>query len=199
MSRFIETIRLEEGQLQLLSYHQQRLELALRDGLGMAEADIHLESMNIPAEFRKGIWKCRILYEQGIEKVEFLPHTPMQVHSLKLVRGEGLDYRHKYSDRSSLAALMEQREDCDDILIIRDGCLSDSYMANVVCWDGFHWHTPDTPLLPGCMRAYLLDQGKIREKRICEADLGRYQKFRLINALNRLEESPDIGIEEVRF
>jgi 4-amino-4-deoxychorismate lyase len=199
MSRFIETIRLEEGQWQLLPYHQKRLELALRDGLGWDEAHIHLESLKIPVEFHKGIWKCRILYEYRIEKVEFFPHSPMQVRSLKVVHGAGLDYRHKYSDRSKLAALMEQRDDCDDILIIRDGCLSDSYMANVVCWDGSHWYTPDTPLLPGCMRAYLLDQGKIRTQHICESDLGKYQKFRLINALNRLEESPDIGMEQVRF
>ena len=98
-----------------------------------------------------------------------------------------------------LARLMEQRGACEDILIIQDGCLTDSYMANVLCWDGQHWDTPDTPLLPGCMRAYLLYQGRIRENRIREQDLASYQQFRLVNALNGMDESPDIPLERVSF
>jgi len=89
------------------------------------------------------------------------------------------------------------RRECDDILIVKNGCLADSYFANVALWDGAGWATPDTPLLPGTMRASLLAAGQITEKHILAEHLDHYQTIRLINAMNSLHESADIPIENI--
>jgi len=75
--------------------------------------------------------------------------------------------------------------------------VSDSFYANTAFWDGRAWSTPDTPLLAGTMRAYLLDQGLLREERIRPEDLGKFLKVRLINAMNDLQEGPEISMDRV--
>jgi len=57
--------------------------------------------------------------------------------------------------------------------------------------------TPDTPLLPGTMRASLLAKGLIRESRITPENLHSYQKLKLINAMNDLKHAPEIPIESI--
>ncbi len=50
----------------------------------------------------------------------------------------------------------------DDILIIRDGLLTDTSICNVALWNGTSWITPARPLFSGTMRAYLLDKGLVQ-------------------------------------
>jgi len=69
---------------------------------------------------------------------------------------------------------------------------TDSYVANVVFWNGHEWHTPLHPLLPGTMRASLLAQGAVRTAIITTDTLARYKKFKLINAFHSLDEAPEL-------
>ena len=130
--------------------------------------------------------------------MEFHPHSPLQVNTLQLIRSGPLDYAYKYEDRRALQALYEQRGDCDDILIIVEGKLTDSFYANVALWDGSQWYTPDSPLLPGTMRASLLEKGLLIARTIREKDLWDFLNIRLINALNPLEEGRDIPVSAIR-
>ncbi|MBE9518945.1 MAG: aminotransferase class IV, partial [Bacteroidetes bacterium] len=132
-----------------------------------------------------------------IELIEFEPYQAQKVRSLKMVYSDSIDYRFKYADRSELEILFQQRGDCDDILVVKKACVSDSFYANVVFWDGLAWVTPDTPLLPGTMRASLLADGLIQESRITPEDLHRYQKLKLINAMNDLRNAPEIPLESI--
>ncbi len=61
------------------------------------------------------------------------------------------------------------------------------------------WVTPDTPLLPGTMRASLLDSGTISVSRITLDDLNKFQTIRLINAMNNFHDANEIPIEAVIF
>jgi 4-amino-4-deoxychorismate lyase len=93
--------------------------------------------------------------------------------------------------------LFELRGNCDDIIIVQNECLTDSYTANLVLYNGKNWITPDTPLLAGTQRARLLKEGKIFEGAVKIHDLPKYSKAGLINALNNLEEMPVIEIENI--
>ncbi len=128
---------------------------------------------------------------------EFIPHEYRPVKSLKLVENNEIDYHFKYSDREKLNLLFELRGNCDDILIVKNGLITDSFVANVVLFDGLSWWTPDTPLLPGTQRSRLLQQKKIGKCRITPADLSKYQKIGLINAMQDLEEMPVIVINKI--
>ena len=135
--------------------------------------------------------------QQVIELIEFEPHQHRRVESLKLVHADEIDYRYKYADRSKLQSLYLQRGDCDDILIVKKGRLSDSFYANVIFRKGNDWITPDTPLLPGTMRASLLNRGLIREESLKPDDLSLFQGIKLINALHDIHNTIELPMEAI--
>lgn len=199
MSLYIETIKLQDGKLNNLGYHQQRFEKTRSRELGRRRHPDLRQVIQVPDGLDRGLLKCRVVYGKEIERIEFEPHGKRKVNSLKLVVSDTLSYGYKYFDRSSLDLLLNLKGTCDDILIVKQGCITDSYAANVVFWDGYSWYTPDTPLLPGTMRAALIDQGVIRQIRVTPDDLPKYQMVRLINALNTLQEGPEISVEAIKY
>jgi len=199
MSRFIETIQLYNGELLRLEFHQKRFERTRSEALGVKSHPQLGELIRVPPGLELGKLKCRVSYQKEIELIEFEPYRAQMVRSLKMVYSDSIDYRFKYADRSELEILFQQRSDCDDILVVKKACVSDSFYANVVFWDGLAWVTPDTPLLPGTMRASLLADGLIKESRITVEDLSRYLKLKLINAMNDLQNAPEISLESIKF
>lgn len=73
--------------------------------------------------------------------------------------------------------------EADDICIVRDGLLTDASICNIALWNGSQWITPASPLLPGTMRASLLDTTKIIPGDIRPDDLLDYSRIRLFNAM----------------
>lgn len=194
----IETIKCSNGRLQDLSYHQNRFNLVRKELFGVTEL-ISLDSaIQIPDNAFVGLFRCRVLYSKEVEKIEFLPHTYRTVNSLKLVEDNRIDYHLKYANRERLTQLFEQRGNCDDILIVKNGCITDSYTANPIFYDGATWWTPDTPLLPGTQRTRLIEEGKIEVCRITPDNLTKYTKVGLINAMQDLESMPVIPISEIK-
>lgn len=197
MSQFIETIQLLQGKLRNLEFHQERFERTRRELLGIRNHPRLAEVICVPEGLDQGMLKCRVSYSQVIDLIEFEPHQNRRVESLKLVHADEIDYGYKYADRSKLESLYLQRGDCDDILIVKKGRLSDSFYANVIFRKGNDWITPDTPLLPGTMRASLLNRGLIREESVKPDDLSHYQGIKLINALHDLQSTIEIPMEAI--
>jgi 4-amino-4-deoxychorismate lyase len=197
MYQFIETIQLFQGALLNLEFHQVRFERTRRKVLGLKHHPRLAEAIMIPEGLNKGQIKCRVSYGKVIGLIEFEPQPERKINSLKLVHSDSIDYEFKYTDRSELESLFMQRGDCDDILVIKKGYVTDSLYANVVFWDGDVWITPDTPLLEGCMRASLLNKGMIIEDRVTPDDLNKYEKLKLISAMNDLQLAPEIPIDSI--
>ena len=131
-------------------------------------------------------------YTREVLKVEYVPYRMRQVHSLRLVTCDEIDYSYKSTDRQCLNDLFAQRAGHDDILIIRDGLLTDTSICNVALWNGTSWITPARPLLCGTMRAYLLDKGLVQAGDIPVGDLPKYTRIRLFNALIGFGEIDEI-------
>ena len=199
MSPFIETINLLDGELKNLQYHQERFERTRSQNLRMSNHPKLSRVIQIPNGLDLGNYKCRVVYGKEIERIEFEPHLSKAIGSLKLVYSDTISYGYKSADRSALDLLFSLRGNCDDMLIVKNGCITDSYTANVFFWNGIDWYTPDTPLLPGTMRAYLLDDGSVHEERITPDDLSKFHKIRLINAMNDLNEGQELPIEAVKY
>ena len=193
----IETIKCLDDQLCNLEFHQRRFSKARNEYFGATDPILLKDILQVPEECNSGLFRCRVLYAETIEKIEFLPHHYRPVKSLKLVEDNEIDYHLKYADRERLNQLFEQRGHCDDILIVKKGCITDSYTANPVFWDGSTWWTPDTPLLPGTQRARLLEEGRIKVCRITPADLPKYFKVGLINAMQDLEGMPVVETDAI--
>lgn len=197
MCQLIETIRVTNGITENLNYHQDRMNDSFLNVFSSSRSfnlEEYLSKIKMPND---GIYKCRVHYdEQNIEhqisKYEF-----PKIKSLKMVFDDSIDYTYKYADRNELEILFSMREQCDDILIIKNGFVTDSYFANVVFYDGKHYFTPRYPLLKGTKRAKYLCEGIIIEAYISVGDLINYKYAKLINAMIDIEDLPKIDIDKI--
>lgn len=197
MSQYFESIQLLNGELMNLEFHQERFERTRSETMGLKLHPQLSDAILIPDGLEQSLLKCRVVYEKEIIRIEYEPQTVRKVRSLKLVYSDFIEYGFKYTDRSELERLFNQRGDCDDILVVKNGCITDSFYANVVFGDGDRWITPDTPLLPGTMRASLLRKGSIGINRITPEDLAGFQALKLINAMNNLQQAPELPIDSI--
>lgn len=181
MCPFIETIRIEDGKIYNINYHTERCNRT-RAAFWQDVADIDLGEFISPQSL-EGIWKCRIAYGKAIEEITYVPYQRRKVSSLRLVTSDTIDYTYKSTNREELNILYAQRETADDVLIVRNGYLTDTSIANVALYDGKMWYTPSHPLLRGTKRAELLDRQLIVEKDISQTHLGEYSKVMLFNAM----------------
>lgn len=181
MCRFIESIRIEDGRICRLRQHMERCNRT-RAAFWKEEPPVDLKQVvAVPSE--KGIFKCRIVYGREIEEVTYTPYQMRQVNTLRLVVDDAVDYTYKSTDREGLNRLYARRDGADDVLIVKDGRLTDTSIGNVAFFDGQKWYTPLHPLLKGTMRAFLIERQVIEEKDILVADLGRYSKIMIFNAM----------------
>lgn len=197
MCRLLETIKLKNGKLENLFYHNLRMNAAKAE-LYNANAGIRIEEeIRIPEEFKKGLYRCRVTYSRTIDEIVFVPVQPRSFHRLKTVHHNRIDYHLKFADRSILNELYAQRGNADEIMIIKNGLVTDCTIGNLVFFNGSEWVTPDTPLLKGTQRQALLDRQLIREKKIGETDLPLFQKVGIINAFFDLNNMPVIKNENI--
>jgi len=192
MCQLFETIKVQNRKLQNIDYHNDRFNRTRFKLFGFHEQVKLEEIIKLPVDLDDKIYKCRIIYSDKIEKIEFEPYSQKIIKSLKIIDCNNIGYNHKYFDRSKINELYEHRGDCDDILIIKNGFVTDTSFANIVFWDGSNWITPSTPLLTGTKRQKLIDLKVIIEKEIMVSDLQSFEKARIINAMIGLEDSPDI-------
>lgn len=185
MSRFIESLCCDHGEVKNIHWHQARVDKTFERFFSGVSFQLKKVIVDIPAE---GHYKCRIVYDQNIRTVHFQKYVARTIQSLKLVEADFIDYSFKYEDRTMLETLYHSREDCDDIIIVKNGLLTDSYYANLALFDGDKWYTPKEPLLSGTKRAAYLHEGLINEALISPKDLKSFQSVSLINAMLDLGE-----------
>lgn len=179
----IEAIAWRDGKAERLIYHQKRVEEAFRvlfpDKQPFMLKEL-LQSVDGPGT---GLYKLRLEYgvEPGI--MEFQEYRMRNVSSLQLV---GIDHEpmdYKAAERDYIDRAFSKRGLCDDVLMVRDGLLTDSSYANIALFDGKKWLSPRIPLLYGTRRAYLVDHGQIEPADIKADDLVQFQRIRLFNAM----------------
>jgi 4-amino-4-deoxychorismate lyase len=182
MSRLLETLQLKNGTLQNVEYHNRRMISSSRALFDLDKKTDLQNEVTIPPKYRTGIYKCRVVYNENIDTIEFIPYEIRPVLSLKIVHGE-IDYSHKFEDRSAIKGLFAKRENCDDILIIKNNIVTDTSYCNIVFYRDGKWFTPSSPLLKGTKREKHLDEGIINAEEITIKDIQHYTKACLINSM----------------
>ena len=175
----LETIKIEDGKIHNLSYHQDRCTKS-RQALFQSSNILDLSSL-IDAP-KTGLYRCRILYGEVLHSIEYIPYTPKEIQRLKIVSSD-IEYSLKYANRDALNALLESNKDVDEVIIEKDGYLTDTTISNIAFFDGKQWFTPVKPLLEGTMRAKLIDEGFLQPKEIKREDLYHYSQVALMNAM----------------
>ncbi len=175
----LETIRIEDGVIHNLRYHQQRCNKSRQILFDSHDVLDLFSCIDAP---KSGLYRCRILYAEHLHSIEYIPYTPKEIHSLKIVSSE-IEYSLKYANRDALNALLESNRDVDEVIIEKEGYLTDTTISNIAFFDGEQWVTPLTPLLEGTMRAKLIDEGFLHPKKIKREDLQNYSQVALMNAM----------------
>ena len=183
MCLLFETIKLQDGVFKLLDYHNNRMDSARQHFFRPAGPIDLKKELRVPENCKKGLFKCKVVYGKCIQDVSFSSYKNRDINALKLVDADGVDYPFKYVDRGALDKLTEGSDPGEEILIVKNGKITDTSYTNVCLWDGKKWLTPARPLLKGTKRQHYLDKGQVSGAEISVADLKKYEKISLINAM----------------
>lgn len=175
----LETIRVEDGKVHNLFYHQKRCDQSRQTLFGSKDTLELSSKITAPKE---GVYRCRIVYGEKLNSIEYIPYTPKEINSIKIVSSD-IKYTHKYANRDALDALRISHPNVDEVIIEQEGYLTDTTIANIAFYDGKQWITPKKPLLQGTMRAKLIKEGLLKTADISKEDLPGYTHVALINAM----------------
>lgn len=193
--KFIESLKLVGERFSNIELHQQRIDLTSK--VFSINSKIELKDISIPNFNDDLVRKCRIIYSKDDFSVSFSEYKQRKIENLKVVFDDTIDYSYKFENRDRLNSLFEDRGGCSDIIIVKNGCLTDTSFSNIVLFDGDKYFTPSSFLLNGNMRQKLLMDKIIIEKEIKLEDIHSFKKLYLINALNSLEDSLSINVENI--
>lgn len=187
--QYLETIKVLDGEFCHLKYHQKRLDKTVKN------SNIILKDILMPPSV--GLFRCRVIYDGRNYEVSYHPYKKKSIKTLKLVFDDDLSYSKKYYDRSSIDALLKQKSSCDDILIVKNGFITDTSIANIAFKYKNNWITPKKPLLEGTTRARLLESRKILEEDISIKDLENFTQVALMNAMIDFDIITQTNIEDI--
>lgn len=172
---YFETIKCDDYEVFNLEYHTNRV----ANTIGL---NINLQEYIYPPS--NELLRCKLIYdENSVLEVNYFPYTKKSINSFKLIYDDEIDYSKKYLNRDYLDKLYEKREIADEIIIVKDGLITDTTIANIAIYLNNIWVTPKTPLLKGTTRARYLKEEKIFEKDISIGDLKKATKIALMNAM----------------
>lgn len=188
MSRFIESIRVEGREPWLLPYHQKRVDetfahFGAKGTLNLADIFDRLD------HDEDGLYKLRVVYDLGNNHTaQLIPYAYSAIDSFRLVENNTVDYSFKTEDRGVFEQ-MKAKAKAAEIIIVKNGCITDTSYSNLIFLKDQTWYTPETCLLNGVQRQYLLETKKIEEAEITLQNLREFSHFQLINALNGFQDS----------
>jgi 4-amino-4-deoxychorismate lyase len=196
MSLLVESVKILNGRLYNLSEHQARFDKSRKMCFGRTDIislrEI-IEQKGIPSS---GLYKCRILYGAEIDSVYFQTYQFPDITTLKIVQDDDIRYDFKWLERPGLEKLFKERETAQEIIIIKNGLVTDAFYYNLVFERNGVFLTPAVPLLLGTKRAKLMKKGQISPAVIHEEDIITFEKIHLINALTDLNRVT-VGIHAV--
>lgn len=187
-----ETIAIVHGKPQNLAYHQHRYACSLAKFypntpyhvFDLADVLQNFLAKNPPTH---DLMRCRVDYHASDMAMTLAAYQRKRAMTFCPVICDDIDYSLKFTNRHPLNALRQQRGECDEVIIIKQGLVTDCTIGNLVFRKNNHWYTPSTPLLQGTQRAKLLAEQRIQARPIWLSDIERYEEIRLINALNPLD------------
>lgn len=197
MYHLFETICLLDGEWQNIDNHRQRMHHSKAEIPELILSEIR--EIAIPQEFKTGKVRCRIDYGCSPEdfNVSFSNYSLRSIKSLKIIENETIDYHLKYADRHIFNQLLQQKGNADEIIIVKNGLVTDTSFTNLVFSDGKSLVTPKNPLLYGTRRQALLQRNAIIEADIRVSDVINFQYVILINAMLNLHEGPCIPVSSI--
>ena len=197
MCQFIETICYEKGDFQHIGLHNERCNRTRRHFFGaLPDVDLHSD-LHMPEHLKNKTVKCKVTYGRTVTSIGYTSYQIRPVNSLRIIRDDTIEYSFKYADRTILNLLFELRGQCDDILIVKNGFITDTSYANIIFQKDKRWYSPINPLLHGTRLDNYIRKGCILPAQIRQEDLPGFSEARIINAMISIDSSPIIPIQNL--
>jgi 4-amino-4-deoxychorismate lyase len=195
MSQFFESIRVNNGIAENLSFHQARVHKTLQ-AFDASQSNISLEAIVQQLALPQlGLFKLRISYDlNGNHQAKLTPYVYKQISQFALVDIKGFSYDYKFSNRDWINEALSH-SGTDEIIMHDNGFIKDCSYTNIVFYDGVDWYTPESPLLAGTQRAKLIREGVIITKALHVDDILNLKKFKCINAMIDWDAAVEYKIE----
>ncbi len=183
MCRFIETLKVIDGQIINIQYHNTRVKKTTFDFFNQ-EISLYdlLNTINISTHSDE-IYKLRIVYDTKLLDFSYTSYTKKTINSLKIVHIDSFFYNYKFEDRQQFQQLLTGLDQTTEIIIAVNGLITDSSYSNLIFKKNNQYFTPESCLLPGTKRAFLLDNGIIKTAQITVDSMYDYENVSLINAM----------------
>lgn len=187
--KFIETIRVINGNIQNLPYHEKRIVKTCDNFKFSFDFNI-FKNITISPLLLDEELRLRIIYSENYVKYDLTVYKRRIIKSLKIVENNNIEYNYKFENRAELNCLVKNNGEHDDILIVKNGFVTDTSFSNIVLVDNNNkLITPSTYLLNGIMRQKLINEKIIFEEKVTINDLGKYKGIFLINSMNNIQDN----------
>lgn len=187
MCRFIETIKISNLLIQNLDFHQRRLEKTISKFFPSINKFDLAELIKLPKLDSNKIYKCRIIYSNTIHEISFVEYKRKIIQSVKKVFNNEIEYSFKFENRDLINFLLKN-SGADEIIIVKNGFITDTSFSNIIFDDGKSLFTPSRPLLFGTKLDFLMQTNTINQTEIKVNDLKFFKSFYLINSMLDLVE-----------
>lgn len=186
MVKLIESIRILNGRISHLNFHENRCNESRAKLWNLTNAINLRKKLTIPKNYQDGLVKCRIVYSQEIEEISFQAYQIRTINKIKIIQNDTISYPFKFEERKELDTLFAAKDDSDEIMIVKNNLVTDAYYYNYVFQKGTQYFTPYQPLLEGVMRSSLILNNKIIKKDIFVTEIQEFDAIHLINAMTPL-------------
>lgn len=187
MYQFIESIKIEDQEIFLLEYHQKRVNETFRQYGKETSVDLEKIFKNLQHD-EDGLYKLRIVYDLDRKfTTQLIPYAIAEIDDFQLVENNNIDYSFKYENRKEFAVMKEEARS-EEIIIVKNNRVTDTSFSNLLFLKGKEWYTPNTYLLNGVQRQYLLKNKKTKEAEITLQNLKEFSHFQIINAMNDFDD-----------
>ena len=196
MSRFIESIKIEDQKAFLLDLHQKRVNQTFAHFGKEGSIDLAKIFKNLEHD-EDGLYKLRIVYDLDKKfTTQLIPYAIPEIENFQLVENNSYDYSFKFEDRKEFER-MKAKAKTEEIIVVKNNHITDTSYTNILFLKGKEWFTPTTYLLNGVMRQHLLHEKKIKDTEITLQNIKEFSHFQLINAMNDFDDMFIYPIERI--
>jgi 4-amino-4-deoxychorismate lyase len=172
--KFFETIKCDDYEIYNLDYHIKRIS----NTIGL---NINLQEYIYPPNAQ--LLKCKVIYDKdNILDISYNIYNKKEIKNFKLIYSN-LSYNTKMLNRDAIDLLISQKQNNDEIIIIKNNLITDTSIANIAIYYNEEWITPKTPLLKGTTLQRYINNGTIKQKDISIQMLKKASKIALLNAM----------------
>jgi len=171
--RYFETIKCKNGKAYNLKYHNQRIFNTIGKVFDL-EAIISPPNLNL--------YRCKIIYtKDSIEDINYYLYKKKEIKSFKFVYDNSISYKYKYLNRDCFNSFLDPNY--DEIIIVKNGLITDTSIANIAILVNNSWLTPKKPLLYGTTRERYIKKGILKE---ADITVDMFKKAKQIATLNAM-------------